>query len=122
MAKKDEDKLPTRVFKMKEEQDIRDRSRRVLRVALFLKEIGFPVRNYCSLNEEMARILDLEMDNDKGLLEIKNTGKEDFEKVTKYLEERNIDILEKYPFTYDGGLEVNRYIIRITSIGSEFGP
>ena len=108
--------LPTRTFKMKEEEDIRTRSRKVLNVALFLKEIGFAVRNYCSLSDDMAKLHQLDPDPDKGLIEVKKVDEEDLKKILEYLEKREIEVIETFNYIFEDKLEVTRIIIKISSI------
>jgi len=115
--KKNTDKLPINTFDMINDETIRKNSRQILKVVLFIQEIGFSVINYCSLNEETSKVLHMEMDNDIGIIDVKKTSDDELLQIIKYLEDRNIDIVSNEIIKYDSGFDVHRFSIKISSIG-----
>ncbi len=111
-----------RKYNLNEENQKRERGRRLLHITSILKEIGFPVKMGYSLDtlrgmgDDSKIIIPDGIGEDVGIIELLKMTDEHTLQVKDFLIERGIVVFHTTDYTYDNDAIVTRLVIQPSSI------
>jgi len=110
--------VPVQSFDTKVDNFVRSQGRKLQRVAVILKGVGFPVRMFRILHTDTYKFYDLKNEKieDYGIIEMNELGVDDCKEIEEFLNARNCEVLKTIGIEYEENQKSTGIVIRISSI------
>jgi hypothetical protein len=109
---------PVQSFNAKDDDFVRNQGRKLQRVAIILKGVGFSVRMFRIIHEDTYKFYDLKTEKieDYGIVEMNELNEDDCTEVREFLEARDCKVLKVIVIEYEETRKSTGVVLRISSI------